>query len=135
MKKYFNEGPRTGNWSFTPSVQLPTSESGAWDTGVSISYSTETASFYQLYDVYSWGDRTGVDINFGFAFPGTGSGRFALWDISALTSEDGDRVQTGPVFVYFNRNMMLRAEYKHLAYERDSNWRGGFVNVGIGWVF
>ena len=58
-----------------------------------------------------------------------------MWDISVLTSDDGDRVQTGPVFVYFNRNMMIRAEYKHLAWERDSDWDGGFLNVGVGWVF
>lgn len=135
LKKYVNDGPKTANWSITPSVQLPTGDRGEWDTGVSFSYSSETPSFYQLYDLYTWGDRTGLDINAGFAFPGKGSGTFALWDVSLLTSDQGDRVQTGPVFVYFKKNMMFRAEYKHLVYERDSDWEGGFFNIGIGFVY
>ena len=135
LKKYFNEGTLTGNWSFTPSVQLPTGEDGDWDVGASFSYSTESPTFYQLYDLYTWGDRTGLDINFGYAFPGKGRGQFALWDISLLESDDGDYVQTGPVYVYFHKNMMFRAEYKHLVYERDSDWTGGFFNIGIGFVY
>lgn len=135
LKYYTNQGAFTSNWSVTPQVQLPTSRDGDWDTGVSLSYSSETPTFYQLYDLYSWGDRTGIDINAGFAFPGDGGGMFALWDISALASEEGDRIQTGPVFVYFKRNMMFRAEYKHLVYEHDSDWSGGFFNVGIGFVY
>ena len=135
LKQYFNEGAITGNWSVTPSVQLPTGEDGEWDLGVSLSYSSETPTFYQLYDLYSWGDRTGLDVNVGFAFPGQGAGRFALWDVSLLASDEGDRIQTGPVFVYFRKNMMFRAEYKHLAWERDSDWSGGFFNVGIGFVY
>lgn len=135
LKKYINNGAMTANWSVTPSVQLPSGEDGSWDTGLSLSYSSETPSFYQLYDLYTWGDRTGLDINAGFAFPRDGGGMFALWDVSALSSRDGDRIQTGPVFVYFKRNVMFRAEYKHLVYERDSNWSGGFFNVGVGFVY
>jgi hypothetical protein len=100
-KKYNNQGAKTSNWGITPSLQLPTGDRGSWDAGLSISYSSDPPTFYQLYDLYSWGDRTGLDINVGFAFPGKGSGIFTLWDVSALTSDDGDSVQTGPVFVYF----------------------------------
>ncbi len=135
LKKYSNNGAKTSNWSVTPSVQLPNADDGEWDTGLSLSYSSETPKFYQLYDLYTWGDRTGLDINFGLAFPGKGSGKFAIWDVSALKSREGDRIQTGPVFVYFKKNMMFRAEYKHLVFERDSDWSGGFLNVGIGFVF
>ena len=135
LKKYINAGAKTANWSVTPSVQVPTGNDGEWDTGLSLSYSSETPTFYQLYDLYTWGDRTGLDINAGFAFPGKGRGMFALWDLSVLTSDGGDRVQSGPVFVYFRKNMMFRAEYKHLVYERDSDWSGGFFNVGIGFVY
>ena len=135
LKKYRNEGARTANWSITPSIQFPTGEPGDWDTGLSVSYSAETPSFYQLYDLYTWGDRTGLDINAGFAFPGKGSGMFALWDVSVLTSRDGDRVQTGPVFVYFKKNLMFRAEYKALVFERDSNWSGDYFSLAIGVVY
>jgi len=135
LKKYRNQGARTGNWSITPSIQLPTGHDGEWDTGLSVSFSTETPSFYQLYDLYTWGDRTGLDINVGFAFPGQGTGKFALWDVSFLTSDDGDRIQTGPVFVYFKENLMFRAEYKALVYENDSDWSGSYFSIGIGVVY
>jgi hypothetical protein len=135
LKKYRNEGAATSNWSVTPSVQLPTGEAGQWDTGLSVSYSSETPSFYQLYDLYTWGDRTGLDINVGLALPGKGSGMFALWDVSVLTSEDGDRVQSGPVFVYFKKNFMFRAEYKALVYERDSDWSGAYFSLAFGVVY
>jgi hypothetical protein len=135
LKKYTNAGAKTSNWSVTPSVQLPTGKPGEWDLGLSVSYSSETPSFYQLYDLYSWGDRTGLDINAGFAFAGKDGGMFALWDVSILTSEEGDRVQSGPVFVYFKKNVMFRAEYKALVYERDSDWSGGYTSLGIGIVF
>lgn len=135
LKKYTNAGARTSNWSVTPSVQLPTGSQGEWDAGLSLSYSSETPKYYQLFDLYSWGDRTGLDINVGLSFPGEGGGKFLMWDVSLLTSDYGDRIQSGPVFVYFKKNMMFRAEYKALVYEHDSDWSGGFVNVGIGFVY
>lgn len=116
-------------------MQAPSGENGAWDTGLNLSYSMETSSFYQLYDLYTWGDRTGLDVNAGFAFPGKGGGLFALWDISALTSDDGDRVISGPVFVYFKKNFMFRAEYKALVYESDSDWSADYFSLAIGFVY
>ncbi len=135
LKKYTNAGARTSNWSVTPSVQVPTGAQGEWDAGLSLSYSSESPRYYQLYDLYSWGDLTGLDINVGLAFPGKGSGKFIMWDVSLLTSDEGDRIQSGPVFVYFRKNMMFRAEYKALLYERDSDWSGGYANIGIGFVY
>lgn len=135
LKSYRNAGAVTSNWSLTPSVQFPTGYEEEWDFGLSVSYSAETPRFYQMYDLYTWRDRTGLDINAGFAFPGQNSGIFALWDVSILQSREGDRVQTGPVFVYFRDNVMFRAEYKALVYEHDSSWSGGFINLGVGIVF
>ena len=60
---------------------------------------------------------------------------FVMWDVSALTSDDGDRIQTGPVFVYFKKNMMFRAEYKALVYEQDSDWSGNYFSIGLGFVY
>lgn len=135
LKKYTNSGANTSNWSVTPSVQLPTGTEEDWDLGLSLSYSSETPSFYQLYDLYTWGDRTGLDINVGYAFPNKGGGQFLLWDVSLLTSDEGDRIQSGPVYVRFKKNIMFRAEFKGLVYERDSNWSGNAINLGIGIVF
>ena len=135
LKKYINEGAKTWNWSVTPQVRLPVGAHDDWDAGLSLAYSSETPSVYQLYDLYTLDDRTGLDINVGLSFPGKGSGMFAMWDVTAQTSDDGDSVQTGPVFVYFKGNMMFRAEYKALVYEHDSDWSGPYFNVGIGFVY
>lgn len=135
LKRYSNVGAKTSNWSMTPSVRLPTGPHGKSDAGLSLSYSAESPSFYQLYDLYAWDDRIGLDINAGFAFPGKGRGMFALWDVSAVSSDHGDHVLTGPVFVYFKKNMMFRAEYKTRVYESGQNRTGDYFSVGIGFVY
>jgi hypothetical protein len=138
LKKYKNEPNRTSNWSFTPSVQIPTSSDRSdWELGLSFSYSAETQRAYQLFDLYVWEDRVGFDMNIGIADRrGQGHGFFWLWDVSALTTDSqGDRIQTGPVAVYFKKNLMVRAEYKALVYERDSQWSGGYFSLGLGLVF
>lgn len=135
LKKYKNDGAKTSNWSITPSLQLPTGKDGQWDAGVSLSYSAETPSFYQLYDLYTWGDRTGLDINVGFGFPGKGQGMFALWDVTALTEQKGERIHTGPVLVFFRRNLMLRAEYKAQIHKQGTGDVGNFLSFGVGLVF
>lgn len=146
----------------TTSGEFPTSD-GSWDIGLSASYSRETPLVYQLYDVFFWkegsgkrgmrsGDSWGLDINVGlhpWHDNDSNSGIFALWDITArhnaapnalnlTTASGGDRVHTGPVFVYYRAGFMLRAEFKLLAYERVdgvSLSRGNEYSVGIGFAF
>ena len=137
LKRYKNEPTRTSNWGVTPSVQLPASSAGEWDWGLSVSYSAETTTAFQFYDLYAWEDRAGLDVSVGLVDGrGRGSGFFWLWDVAALTTDrDGDRILTGPSVVYFKRNVMLRAEYRALAYERDSTWSGSYFGAGIGVVY
>lgn len=136
LKKYTNKGAFTSNWSITPSVRAPTGGGNDWDAGLSLSYSSETPKVYQLYDLYKLGDATGIDINAGIKYAnGSHSSIFTLWDISALDSDSGQRVLSGPVLVYFKENIILRAEYKFDIYDNDDNWQGDFINLGIGWVF
>lgn len=171
LKRYTNQGASTQNWGFTPSVRMPTGTSsgafpnsdGSWDVGLSLSYSSETPGFYQLYDLYYWnqgsgdrgmqsGDSWGLDINVGlhpWHDNDTNAGIFTMWDVSAyheempnalnLTTASGtDRVQTGPVLVYYRHSLMLRAEFKFLAYEHVdgiSASRGNEISLGIGYAF
>lgn len=136
---------------------------GSWDVGLSLSYSRETPKIYQLYDLHYWkqgsgergmqtGDSWGLDANVGlhpWHDNDTNSGIFVMWDISAhheeapnslnlTTASGGDRVQTGPVFVYYRQNFMMRAEYKLLAYERvvgTSISRGNEYSLAVGFAF
>ncbi len=136
---------------------------GSWDVGLSVSYAWENPRIYQLYDLYYWkqgsgkrgmqsGDSWGLDVNVGlhpWHDNDKNAGIFALWDISAhhdeapnslnlTTASGGDRVHTGPVFIYYRDNFMVRAEIKMLAYERVegiSTSRGNEYSLAIGFTF
>lgn len=136
IKRYKNAGAFTSNWGLTPSVRMPTGGGSKWDAGLSLSYSSESRKVYQLYDLYTLGDTTGVDINFGLVHAdGKGSSWFTLWDITAKDSDSGQHLLSGPVLVYFKRNLILRAEYKFSAYDDDSQWDGDYFGFGVGLVY
>lgn len=136
LKKYRNDGAFTSNWGITPSVRAPTGGGSDWDTGLSLSYSSESRDLFQLYDLYTLGDSTGLDINVGLVHADNqGSAWFTLWDISALDSNSGQRVLSGPVVTYFKRNIAARVEYKFEAYDNDDDWDGDFVSFTLGFVY
>lgn len=68
-KYYFNESHYTGNFSFTPSVRLPTGSSadefspgrGTVDYNVSLSASLEMFHIYTYLDLFSWFHTKGSD--------------------------------------------------------------------------
>ncbi len=136
IKRYKNAGASTSNWGLTPSVRMPTGGGNDWDAGLSLSYSSESKGYYELYDIYRLGDTTGIDINAGLSHAdGKGSSWFTLWDISARDSDSGQHLLTGPVLVYFKRNVIVRGEYKFLALDNDKQWDGDYLSIGIGMVF
>ena len=171
LKKYFNQGPLTGNWGVTPQLKVPTGShdgdyplsDGSWDVGLSVSYSTESYKFYQMYDLFYWrntegkrgmreGDEIGIDMNWGthiYHNKQDNSGLLLMWDITArhhdkpnrqtLTSASGGtRLHTGPVMVWHYENIMARVEYKFSAYEKFDgigNARGDIFQIGIGVAF
>lgn len=136
---------------------------GSWDVGLSLSYAWENPKVYQLYDIYYWqqgsgsngmqtGNSWGLDVNVGlhpWHSNDTDSGVFLLWDISAhhedppnlqnlTTASGGDRVHTGPVFIFYHDNLMVRGEYKFLAYEKVDRVglsRGDEFSLAVGLTF
>ena len=146
----------------TSSGDFPISD-GSWDVGLSVSYSWENPFIYQLYDLYYWhqgpgergmqtGDAWGLDVNVGlhpWHDNDENTGLFALWDVSVrhddapnaqnlTTASGGDRVQTGPVLVYYRDSFMVRAEFKLLAYERIDGLgtsRGNEFSLAVGFAF
>lgn len=72
-----------------------------------------------------------------------------LWDISArhedapnalnfTLASGGDRVQTGPVLMYYRQNFMARAEIKLVAFERVDGTgisRGNEFSLAFGLTF
>ena len=66
---------------------------------------------------------------------GKGSAWFTLWDITAVDSDRGQRVLTGPVAVYFMRNIAARLENKLEAYDDDDGWDGNYISFTLGMVY
>jgi len=171
LKHYRNKRAFTDNFSFTPSIRVPTGSSsgdfpisdGSVDLGFSFSYSSETPKYYTLVDLFYWlntegengmheGDELALDINLGyhpFHSNETNSGVFVMWDVTARYNDDpssatlttatgGQRLQMGPVLVFYKDNIMFRTEYKHLIYEKTSsisNSRGSEFFIGLGITF
>ncbi len=78
----------------------------------------------------------GLDINVGTVHPdGQGSASFTLWDVTAVDSDSGQRILTGPVLVYFRRNIAARLEYKLAAYDDDDEWSGNYLSFTLGIVY
>jgi len=110
LKHYRNKMAFTDNFSFTPSIRLPTGSSsgdfpisdGSVDFGLSFSYSSETPKYYTLIDLFYWintggengmheGDELGLDINLGYHpyhSNETNSGVFVMWDVTARYHDD-----------------------------------------------
>ena len=134
---------------------------GSTDLGISFSVSFEKADLYQYYDLFFWkngdgdrgiraGDEIGFDANVGwhpYHDNVKNEGVFLMLDASLHHQDPGQnlegttggtRLAMGPVFVYYLKGMMFRAEYKLAVYEKlfDTQVsRGSELNVGIGFVF
>lgn len=171
LKYYRNKRAFTDNFSFTPSLRLPTGTSsgifpisdGSVDLGLSFSYSSESPKYYTLVDLFYWlntegehdmheGDELGLDINLGYHpyhSNDSNAGIFVMWDITAryydnpnnatlTTASGGQRLQMGPVLVLYKDNLMFRAEYKELFYEKTSgisHSRGPEFSIALGITF
>jgi|LWDU01.1.fsa_nt_gi hypothetical protein len=110
LKHYRNKKAFTDNFSFTPSIRIPTGSSsgdfpisdGSVDFGLSFSYSSESPKYYTMIDLYYWfntkgesemheGDELALDINLGYHpyhSNKTNTGVFTMLDITARYNDD-----------------------------------------------
>ena len=151
LKKYSNFKRRTQNFGFTPQLRLPTSSTktddhGFLGGGISLSYSSESFSFYQFYDVFGWlydekDPLLGLDINLGihpYHNNATNSGLFLLWDLTGRWMKGTTTILSGPVIMPYYQNIMARLEVKFPVVENDEESglsQGITINTGIGFVF
>jgi len=156
LKKYFNLKRSTGNFGFTPQIRLKTGDESnviksKGGYGLSLSYSAENFSYYQLYDLYGWSlddgySAFGMDVNLGW-HPihknETNSGLFLMWDgtFQMKTDKNGNkdvRFFTGPITVLYKEGIMARIDVKFPVREsvdRASLSKGTIIQTGIGFVF
>lgn len=169
LKRYQNARGKTSNFGITPSLRIPTGDTGdsypvadgSWDPGLSISYSSENRSFYQLWEVsyrangsgrrgINRGDQLGLDINLGlhpYHNVEARSGIFTMLDVSVRYDgrghdttgvSGGERISAGPILVWYRGNLMLRGEVHFPLHERVNGTqfsRGTHVNIGAGIAF
>ena len=151
LKKYSNFNRRTQNIGFTPQIRLPLNKdpginSGYLGAGVSLAYSLESFSFYQMYDVFGWvyddkNSQLGLDINVGihpYHNNKTNTGIFLIWDVSGRWEVDSSVLLSGPVLMPYRHKMMARLEVKFPVIENGKSTqlsRGITINTGIGFVF
>jgi len=149
LKKYTNHSSSTENISLTPQIRVPTGSTdddypvsdGSWDTGLSLSYSSEDPLYYTLFDLFYWnnqsgengaheGDLWGLDINLGY-HPyhnnKNDTGIFIMADLSARHEDQGrsdsgidggEYISAGPILILYKKNLMARFEYHVPFYER-----------------
>ena len=156
LKKYFNLKRSTGNFGVTPQIRLKTGDNSDVLTsnggyGLSLSYSAENFSYYQLYDLYGWSlddgsSVLGVDVNLGW-HPihknETNTGVFFMWDgtFRHKINSDGQsdtRFHTGPQLVVYKGNIMGRIILKLPileSSEQNNLSNGTIIQTGIGFVF
>ncbi len=171
LKRYTNLPGLTYNFGVTPQLRLPTGKTtadypvgdGSWDPGLSVSFSSESARWYHLYDLTYWkntrgsagmrkGDELMFDINIGRAFPfqERHSSVFVMLDVQSRwmdrdrtsTSSGGESVSVGPMLMYVKLydwgTMAVRAEYRLPVYERWNGTQTGNEQrfaLGIGFAF
>ena len=156
LKKYFNLKRSTGNFGLTPQIRLKTGDESdviksKGGYGLSLSYSAENFSYYQLYDLYGWSlddgsSVLGVDVNLGW-HPihnnETNSGVFLMWDGTYRLNWDKDgnpdsRLYTGPVAMFYKAGIMVKVDVKIPIIEKvekASLSKGTIIQTGIGFVF
>lgn len=151
LKKYSNFNQHTQNFGITPQLQLPninskTSDKSQFGGGLSVSYSSETFSSYQLYDIYLWNynekdPMLGFDVNLGihpYHNNSSNSGFFAIWDVTAKWTQGSTTILSGPVLMPYYQNIIARLEVKFPLIENGEYSqfsRGLTINAGIGFVF
>ena len=151
LKKYSNFKRSTQNIGFTPQLRLPlgnkkTNNNGHLGAGVSLAYSLESFSFYQMYDIFGWvyddkDAQLGLDINVGihpYHNNKTNTGIFLIWDLTGRWEENSTTLLSGPVLMPYRQNMMARLEVKFPMIENGKSTqlsRGITINTGIGFVF
>ena len=154
LKQYFNLDGRSGSWTLTPQVVIPTASyraniydvfSRSWGGGLFAGYETETYRWFfaigAAYWVYEKDKPEAFKANLDFGINPTNRTQ-VLVEIDYLSeNNDAGYIKIGPSF-YFRQNMHThwRIEFKKNYRESVGRNRTDYANesmmsVGLGFVF
>ena len=155
LKSYFNLDGRSGSFTFTPQIKVPTASRGeGFDVfdrilgnGVSLGYSTETyryhlgasASGWVYYDAREPAEAT-LSLNLGLNIHVLNSSGHIKWKTSALYETDGSlTLSAGPILYWrFSDTWHGQLQWKRDVYDRQGtldHGEGDSLRAGLGVVF
>lgn len=153
LKKYFNLDGRSGSWTLAPQLRVPLSGDdvyevydGAWGTGVSAGYETETNRYLFATGISSWvfeGDepfQASVSMDVGFNFEVFKTSGHVKWETDFIYEDDGlEKLLIGP-HLYLKINDMVHTQlmYKKEVHSRRNaldHGNGKVLKLGLAFVF
>lgn len=153
LKKYFNLSSRSGSWTLSPQVRMPTGKKEneyqvpdrVWGTGVSIGYETETYKWFLSTSSKLWVFENkeprewGCTLDFGWK-PSDGTLLLIETDVK-LDEYDAFSISSGPAIYWrWSNRVHTRIEYKHDFISEVSTKKPDYGNentlrFGVGFVF
>ena len=153
LKKYFNLDGRSGSWTLAPQIRVPSSGDnvyevydGAWGTGISVGYDTETHQYLVAAEIASWffGDnepfRATASLDVGLNFQLFQTSGHVKWETDFIYEDDGlEKLLLGP-HVYLRINDMVHTQvmYKKEVHARRNlldHGNGKILKLGLAFVF
>ena len=153
LKRYFNLDGRSGSWTLAPQVRVPLSGKdeyevydGAWGTGISAGYETETYRYLFSAGISSWifeGDepiQVSGSIDLGINYRIFNTSGHVKWETDFIFEDDGtEKLYIGPkVYIRITDTVHAQAMYKHEVHSRRNSLdhgNGSFLKLGLGFVF
>lgn len=153
LKKYFNLDGRSGSWTLAPQVRVPLSGEdpynvydGAWGTGVSLGYDTETHRYLYATEIASWvfeGNQpflASASVNLGLNFRLLQTSGHIVWETDFVYEDDGlETLYVGPhLYIKINDTVHTQVMYKKEVHSRRNvldHGNGEVLKLGLAFVF
>ena len=140
LKSYFNLDGRSGSFTLSPQLRVPTASPDAfdviiqeWGNGLSVGYTTETYRYHFSLGASTWvyyGDKPSsvtLSTDFGFNIQALGSSGHIKWMVALLHETDDTYTLSGGPILYWRISDLLHAQ---ILWRRDYYDRQGTLDHG-----
>jgi len=153
LKKYFNLDGRSGSWTFSPQVRIPTRSrmkpydvyDRYWGVGLGLGYETETATAFFSTGISGWAfesedtNELSGHIDLGWTFRDNAQ---ILWETDFKWEDDNSQtLSAGPALYWrFTDTVHCRLEWKHdfiskVGMNELDHGNGDRISLGLGFVW
>ena len=153
LKKYFNLDGRSGSWTLAPQIRIPLAGDdeyevydGAWGTGISAGYETETYRYIIATGISAWvfdedePVQVSGSLDLGFNYQIFNTSGHIKWETDFIYEDDGtEKLYTGPkIYLRITDTVHTQFMFKEEIHSRRNaldHGNGRFVRIGLGFVF